>query len=424
MAYQELKALKSVEVAYEDQDTFGTNLSGSATFYPIPTMEAAFSPTRENASPEIHQQSRLEREKVVQLRNKGEISFGMLMQGQNAGNGYQHLKNQLVTIMGGLHTGTNTNLLSATSGALTVVDASEFVAGGCVSWNHPTTGKIVTRYLRAVDTTNNILFPKIPVASSELPVSGNTIYNADNIFFKQNDITGSLQFKVREKTDQNCWYVAGCQGGFEIEHNLGELANIKFSYQYAKDYHAGDTEAPLTKKTYNLRAAPANIDSEFLVITGSTVTTTGTISTTVPVKTRTHSWTLTPNIGIQAMEVVHGTNNIELWQPSVTRPTLQAVVLQRNNAGSYEYVHARDSEESDGTFGTPMIAEGRVGSAVDKCYAIGIGKAQIETVELGDVAGMAAQTLGLVMFENDAIATSTNTEIALSPFVISFPKSS
>jgi len=369
----QIKGLKSLQ--YLAETSFGTSLSGS-TFFAIPAEEIAFTPDREEATPVIHEQTRVNQQRSVMLRNRGTLTFKMWGQGSvtpltsTATVPTNHLANIIAAHMGGQHVNQGTAVITSTSASLSVDagEASRFKAGTMCSWNAAGTTTKVSRFLIRVDESADKLWFTLPVASADLPASGSDIYNSVSCYFTEVP-SGSLQFRSRERVTTETYYHRGCQGKVSLETEVGQM--VKFAFEEtAAGWDRADDGALIKQAYTNVRPPPAVIDSVIYCVTGTLSSSNQIYSPTVPVKSKVSAFSVDPGIEWTMDEVTDGLNNVIGYSPTMVHPSAQVTFLQ-NDAS---LLAARDNDY-------PIIFEGYIGSAHGINIVFSLGSAQIHQLK-------------------------------------------
>ncbi|MEQ8959772.1 MAG: hypothetical protein RLP02_17915 [Coleofasciculus sp. C2-GNP5-27] len=409
MSY-EIESLKSVEVVAEQGTAYGTNVSGTATYQSCRFTSADMGKATEMLPVSIAHQKKFDRENSAVGRKGSSLSLTSYMYG-GGGTGLvvdstleanQDFAAILQAIMGGRFASEGAEVSGVPSGAgvfeVSAGSGSNFAPGQIVGRVN-TNGKLEARQIHSISTDELTLHQ----AFSETPSDADMIYGSYSYFWEQNP-TGSLQALVRGAESDDVWVLQGMQGGFSFALELGQLPTITFNLE-GNTWSSG-TAGAVSRQSYDSEAPPHFSDSDLLLYASGSFP---VAASSVPFS----SINVQPNVNWVDVMGAHAVSNVV---DKVLGPVdAESGALTAEITLYYEDLTYLEALEQKTEYGLFI----QIGSAPGKTVAISIPRMQITSMDRGDAAGIAGQTLTLVAHHDSYTESDgTNTELAESPYKI------
>lgn len=258
----EIHNLQRIAVAEELAANFGTDLSGSATFYDIPFKEGSATLTLNHnfLDPQTAQQYHDGYASQIQGPVGATLNLTMPLHALGSasddstaalGKTDAGLLMLLALTWGGIRSGDMGSTIDGAGSTTTVIDVatgegSRFEAGCAVGLLSGDNGELEVREVASVSTDEITL--KQPLSNA--PSASDAVYNATTIYPKDNP-TSCLQFIAEGATTTDRWtLISGqCTTPPSVTRSNGTIPEITFAFEFA-DFAAGSTTA-ITPATYS-----------------------------------------------------------------------------------------------------------------------------------------------------------------------------
>lgn len=409
----EITNLQSIVVTEESAANFGTDLSASATYYPVPFKEgsASVSLNWNYLDPQTNQQ--VMDGYATQIAGPKSATLTLTMPLHSLGSAADDStaslgKTDAALLMilgltwGGIRSGDMGSTVDGGSSTTTAIDVqtghgSRFEAGGAIGLLSGDNGELEVREVASVsgDTVT------VKDVFSNAPGDTDDVYNATTIYPKDNP-TSALQFMVQGSLANDCWVLIGgqCTSALSISRPNGQIPEVTFTFEFA-DF--ASEAATISQQTFT-NYAPVYSKGFILV---------GGLPSPESVDAAQQNYTFNGPV-YQRVSSPSGTNTTAAWR--------------RSRAVPFVSLDQIDARESSGTIASvfPVMAgtqgvhlSDQIGTAAGGSITIVIPSAQAAEYNPVDEGGLAYQST-VYRAGLDVYTGSQSTELLRAPCRIHF----
>jgi len=311
--------IQSLGFETEAAGAFGTDLSATGTYKPVPAREGTvqLAINRPTASPLTLQQHIDGYPTEVLLPKSGTLSFDVNLDtfDARAGDGVAAqqgaLGEMLAVAFGTERLGTGDTINDATPGTETntVTTAGRWEAGAAAGMPTGDNGELECREIEGMSGSDQTL----KLALSNAPSNGGTIYNAATYYLSELDSTETTsgQFRLQGRHIDDRWLLMGCAlESMTLNLTAGQIPYISMTWKFADWKHSDEAAlgfgAVLADVTYANKQELVVADSELRVQTVGTATLANT-------EVLASEITFEPSIQYTAITTPGGANNVHMY---------------------------------------------------------------------------------------------------------------